>query len=83
MSARRLPPLMADNPRAVQIAFVIGAPVVFGAITGVFLGLSETVYAVLSIIGALGGVVPASTIWVHARARDAACSRVRCSARRS
>ncbi len=57
MSARRLPPLMADNPRAVQIAFVMGAPVVFGAIIGVFLGLSETVYAVLSIIGVLGGVV--------------------------
>lgn len=57
MSAHRLPPLMSDNPRAVQIALIVAAPIVFGAITGVFLGLSETVYAVLSIIGVLGGVV--------------------------
>lgn len=56
MAARRLPPLMSANPLPVQVVLVVVVPVAFGVITGIFLGLSETVYIVLSIIGILGGV---------------------------
>jgi len=50
------PPLMSDNPRAMQVILVGVVPAIFGAITGIFLGVSEPVYVVLSILGVLGGV---------------------------
>jgi hypothetical protein len=49
-------PLLADHPRSVQVVLAIVAPIVFGAITGYFLGVSEPVYLVLSVIGILGGL---------------------------
>ena len=55
-AARWPPPLMATHPRPVQIVLVGVVPAVFGAITGIFLGISEPVYVVLSILGVLGGV---------------------------
>ena len=55
-AARWPPPLMADNPRPVQVILVGVVPAVFGAITGIVLGISEPVYLVLSILGVLGGV---------------------------
>lgn len=51
----RLPPLMSENPRSVQVLLVGVVPAVYGAITGYFLGVAEGVYLVLSIIGILGG----------------------------
>jgi hypothetical protein len=53
---RRLPPLMAEHKLPVQIALVGVVPAIYGAITGYFLGVSETVYLVLSIVGIVGGV---------------------------
>src|SRR5215218_6029833 len=53
---RRLPPLMSEHPLAVQILLVGVVPAVYGAITGWFLGISEAVYLVLSIVGIVGGV---------------------------
>ena len=50
------PPLMSEHPRPTQVILVGVVPAVFGAITGVFLGISEPVYLVLSILGILGGV---------------------------
>lgn len=56
MASRGLPPLMSQNPPPVQVVLVVVVPVAFGAVTGIFLGLSEPVYIVLSIIGVVGGV---------------------------
>jgi hypothetical protein len=52
----RLPPLLSDRPRPVQFLLAIVVPAVYGAITGVFLGISEAVYLILSLLGILGGV---------------------------
>ena len=52
----RLPPLLSEHPRAVQITLAVILPVAFGALTGYFLGVSEGVYVVLSVLGVLGGI---------------------------
>ena len=52
----RLPPLISEHPRPLQIVLVVVVPAVFGAICGYFLGVSETTYLVLSIIGVVGGI---------------------------
>jgi hypothetical protein len=46
---------MSENPRPVQVILVGIVPAVFGAITGILLGVSEPVYLVLSLLGVLGG----------------------------
>jgi hypothetical protein len=51
-----LPPLLAEHPRPVQAVLAVVVPAVFGAITGIFLGISEPVYVVLALLGVLGGV---------------------------
>ena len=52
---RRLPPLMSEHPRGTQILLMGVVPAIYGAITGFFLGVSEPVYVVLSLLGILGG----------------------------
>ena len=52
---RRLP-LLAEHSRPVQLVLAGVVPALYGALTGVFLGISEPVYLVLSLIGILGGV---------------------------
>ena len=52
----KLPPLMSEHPRPLQVVLVGVVPAVYGAITGYFLGVSEGTYLVLSVIGILGGV---------------------------
>jgi hypothetical protein len=47
---------MSEHKLAVQILLVGVVPAVYGAITGYFLGKSEAVYLVLSIVGITGGV---------------------------
>jgi hypothetical protein len=47
---------MSEHPRGVQILLVGVVPAVYGAITGYFLGVSEAVYLVLSVVGIVGGV---------------------------
>jgi len=56
VSPVRLPPLLSDHPRPVQILIAIVVPALYGAVTGYSLGESEPVYLVLSLIGVLGGV---------------------------
>ena len=52
----RLPPLLADHPRWVQVSLAVVLPALFGALTGYFLGVSETTYLVLGLLGVLGGI---------------------------
>jgi hypothetical protein len=52
----RLPPLLKEHPRSIQIGLAIVLPAAFGAITGYFLGVSEGTYLVLSVLGILGGI---------------------------
>ena len=52
----RLPPLLSEHPRPVQILLAVVVPAVYGAITGYFLGVSEVTYLVLSLIGVVGGI---------------------------
>lgn len=47
---------MSEHPRSVQILLVVVVPIVYGAITGYFLGVSESAYLVLSVLGILGGL---------------------------
>jgi hypothetical protein len=51
----KLPPLLNEHPRSVQVTLAIVLPAVYGAVTGYFLGVSEGTYLVLSILGILGG----------------------------
>lgn len=53
--AAKLPPLLSEHPPRVRVLLAIVVPAVYGAITGVFLGISEPVYLVLTILGVLGG----------------------------
>ena len=52
----RLPPLLSEHPRPVQFILAVILPAVYGAVTGYFLGTSESVYLVLSAIGVVGGI---------------------------
>lgn len=48
-------PLLSQHPRPVQFVLVFVVPVLFGVVTGYFLGVSEPVYVTLSLVGILGG----------------------------
>jgi hypothetical protein len=52
----KLPPLISEHPRPVQVGLIAVVPAVFGAICGYFLGVSEPAYLILSVIGVVGGV---------------------------
>ncbi|MGH2957123.1 MAG: hypothetical protein ACRDL6_09030 [Solirubrobacterales bacterium] len=52
----RLPPLLKEHPRSVQILLALVLPAAYGALTGYFLGVSEVTYLVLSALGILGGI---------------------------
>ncbi len=51
----RLPPLLKDQPRWVQVMLALVVPSVYGLITGYILGHSESGYLILGLIGVLGG----------------------------
>jgi hypothetical protein len=51
-----LPPLLSEHPRALQAFLAIILPAAYGAVCGYYLGVSETTYLVLSVIGVLGGI---------------------------
>jgi hypothetical protein len=51
-----MPTLLRHRPAGLEMAIVVVGPVLFGAVTGWFLGESETVYLVLSLLGILGGL---------------------------
>ena len=52
----RLPPLLHEHPRSVQVLLAVALPALYGALTGYFLGVSEATYLVLSVLGVLGGI---------------------------
>jgi hypothetical protein len=52
----KLAPLLSEHPRSVQALLVLVVPAAYGALTGYFLGVSESVYLVLSIVGIVGAV---------------------------
>ena len=50
------PPLLAEHPGPLRFVLVVVLPIAFGGVTGYFLGVSETTYLVLSVLGVLGGI---------------------------
>jgi hypothetical protein len=52
----RLPPMLSERSRPVQVLLAVVVPAVYGGVTGIFLGISEAVYLVLAIAGLLGAV---------------------------
>jgi hypothetical protein len=50
------PPLLEEHPLPLQITLAAVVPALFGALTGYFLGVSETTYLILSAIGIVGGI---------------------------
>ena len=52
----KVPPLLNEHPRSVQLLLAVILPAAYGAVTGYFLGVSESTYLVLSILGVLGGI---------------------------
>jgi hypothetical protein len=51
----RQPELLESHSPNLQLILAIVVPAVFGIITGIFLGVSEIVYLVLSVLGIAGG----------------------------
>jgi hypothetical protein len=51
-----LPPLLLERSFPVQLALAVILPVAYGVLTGYMLGQSAAAYAVLSILGVLGGI---------------------------
>ncbi len=47
--------LLKDRAPGLEAFIVVVVPLLFGAITGIMLGVSEPVYLVLSLLGILGG----------------------------
>ncbi len=52
----KLPPLLVEQPRSVQVLLAVVLPALYGALTGYLLGVSEVTYLVLSVLGVLGGI---------------------------
>ena len=50
------PPLLETHPAPVRFVLAVVVPAVFGAVTGYFLGTSEAIYVVLSVVGIVGGI---------------------------
>ena len=51
----RVPPLLKDQPRWVQVTLALIVPSVYGLFTGYVLGHSEGGYLILGLLGVLGG----------------------------
>jgi hypothetical protein len=49
--------LLRERTHALEFVLVVVVPIVFGAITGVMLGVSEAAYTALALLGILGGFV--------------------------
>jgi len=49
-------PLLLDRPFPAQFVLAIVLPVAFGVLTGFILGVDETSYLVLSLLGVAGGI---------------------------
>ncbi len=51
-----MPPLLSERSRNDRIVALIVLPAVFGAVTGFFVGTSEGIYIVLSLLALVGAV---------------------------
>jgi hypothetical protein len=51
------PTLFSDRPRPVQIALGGAVPLVFGAVVGIFIGVSAGAYWALAVLAGLGAVL--------------------------
>ncbi len=49
--------LLRERSHGLEMILVVVVPVIFGAITGIMLGISEPVYVVLSLLGIAGGLL--------------------------
>ena len=63
------PVYLLDRPMAARLVLVVVVPVVFGLITGYFLGQSKTVYIILNVVAGIGGYVAG---FEHRSSREAA-----------
>ncbi len=50
------PPLLEEHPRSIQVLLAIVLPLLFGGLTGYFLGVSAAAYAILSVLAIVGGI---------------------------
>ena len=51
-----MPTLLKERSNREEMFIVVAVPLLFGAVTGWMLGVSEPVYVVLSLLGILGGL---------------------------
>jgi hypothetical protein len=65
----RQPDLLESHSPETQLILTLVVPSVFGAIVGIFLGVSEAIYLVLSILGIAGGYLAGKE---HIGAREGA-----------
>jgi len=65
----RQPDLLESHSPETQLILTLVVPSVFGAIVGIFLGVSEALYLVLSILGIAGGYLAGKE---HIGAREGA-----------
>ena len=65
----RQPDLLESHPPERQMILMLVVPAVFGIVTGIFLGVSEIGYLILSILGIGGGYMAGKE---HIGARDGA-----------
>ncbi|HEY1355709.1 MAG TPA: hypothetical protein VGF09_05275 [Solirubrobacterales bacterium] len=52
-----MPPLFEDRTREARIVLAIVVPFLFGAVAGVFVGISAAVYTVLAVLAVIGGIL--------------------------
>jgi hypothetical protein len=52
----KLAPVLSEHPRPVQFLLAFVVPALYGALTGYFLGVSESLYLILSVVGIVGAV---------------------------
>ena len=65
----RQPDLLDSHSPETQMIIAIVVPSVFGIVTGVFLGISEVIYLLLSVLGIAGGYMAGKE---HVGAREGA-----------
>jgi hypothetical protein len=65
----RQPELLESHSPETQLILTLVVPSVFGAVTGIFLGVSEAIYLLLSILGIAGGYLAGKE---HIGAREGA-----------
>jgi hypothetical protein len=52
-----MPPRFEERPQEARIVLAVVVPLLFGAVAGVFVGISAAVYWVLAALAAIGGVL--------------------------